>query len=366
MTLEYDVIIIGGGPAGAVAARELARGSGLSVFLLDKAGFPRLKPCAGGISPKAEKVLRTLGLWELVESRVYRIRSALIGTPGGKEIVLSGEEAASVMHRADFDTFLLAEASAAGAVVQEGTRVDSLVFQNGRAAGVRAGDKEFRASWVIVANGAASVYRTKDPRMEHITSCTAWYRGVPFHPGRLEMYFADNLLPHYGWLFPESEDTCNIGLCVRTANIRGRSVIDVFRDFQNRFFRDRMNNAEFLAEPKVHPIFPSPGITEGAFPGTLLVGDAGRLINGFTGEGISYAMESGMLASRALIRGHREGWDLAVTGAFYRKSVKKVMAGPLRRGRMMCTFGPVLQRAAGSVLSIPPVSRLVTRVLSKG
>lgn len=137
----------------------------------------------------------------------------------------------------------------------------------------------------------------------------AWFDGVPFTPHVLEMVYDPGLKPHYGWLFPESPVRVNIGICLFADRLRGRSVRDIFQGFLETHFGKRLAGADQVGRWKGHPISTTASVSHTAPPGVLKIGEANRLTNIATGEGISYTLESGLLAIRAIRTGESGGWD---------------------------------------------------------
>jgi menaquinone-9 beta-reductase len=298
----YDLLIIGAGPAGSTAARQ-ARLLGLGrVLVVERRAVPRPKTCAGGLSPRALKVLRQLGLHEPVLREAYPVGGFRLVSPGGGELAYRGPEMAAVLPRERLDEILLGEALRAGAELRERTRVASIQLERGRAAGVvLEGGEAIEARWILIAAGANSRFDA-DPRPRRIlASCMAWFEGMRLSPRTLEMVFDPEILPHYGWLFPESDTRANIGICVESSRLGGRSVRDLFARFLERYFGPRIRGAEPVGAWRGHPISTTAWIEHHARPGTLLLGEAARLVSSATGEGISYAIESGLLAARTLL-----------------------------------------------------------------
>jgi len=165
-------VVVGAGPAGSAAALEAARLGYGSILLIDKAPLGRTKPCGGGISPRARKVLKRMGLWEAVHREAYPIKGLRLVSPGGKEIILAGSHAASVLNRSRFDTILTEAAIREGVVLKPETRVHGIIEEGGRIVGIRSDAGEIRARWTLVANGATSRL-VPDPRS--VACCTpAW------------------------------------------------------------------------------------------------------------------------------------------------------------------------------------------------
>ena len=334
-----DLVVIGAGPAGAMAAREASRLGCKSVLILDRATFPRQKSCGGGISPKARRILKEHGLWNRVVREAYPIRGLRLVSPNGKEVTLAGADAASVLNRSRFDQILIESAKCAGARFREETTVDGLLERAGRIVGIRCGAEEIESRWVIAANGVHTRFN-RDPRPKRqLHSCTAWFDQVPFRPNILEMIYDPELLPHYGWLFPESRTRVNIGICMEAALLKNRSIRDVFTGFLDRHFAERLAQATQVGEWKGHPICPTSSIEHHAPPGVLLAGEANRLVNLATAEGISYAMMSGVLAARTIWAGEEEGMSAARIGRLYARNLRRSMGRGFKTAYLFSRIG---------------------------
>jgi geranylgeranyl reductase family protein len=296
-----DVIVIGAGPAGASAAIELAR-SGVSVVLLDRDRFPRDKTCGSGLSPNAIAMADRLGIGDELRARAYPIHEVKVVTPGGRSMVLASNAAAVVLLRRDFDELLVRRAQRLGAELRDGVRGSALVRDGERVVGVRTADgEELRARFVLCADGSHSIF-SSDPRPKRaIGTLMGWWEGAACVPGRLEMVFDYEIAPLYGWLFPESDQRVNIGICMEGQEADGRkthrNVRHVFDRFLVRHYAERLRGAQPVGRYKGHPIVFTRWVDHCTVPGALYVGESARLTNYATGEGISQAMESGALAA---------------------------------------------------------------------
>jgi geranylgeranyl reductase family protein len=339
MNHSYDIVVVGAGPAGAAAALAYSRLGLGQVALVDKNSLGRPKTCGGGLSPRARKVLKEIGLWEPVAGEAYSIRGLRLVSSNGKEVSLAGDDTASVMARCRFDRILVEEAVRSGAEFIPETRIDGLEMQNGRVVGVRSAGGVIQATWVVLASGA-NTRNEADPRPARLLqSCMAWYVGVPFTPGILEMVYDPDLAPHYGWLFPESAERVNIGICIAADRLEGRSVRRLFETFLDRHYRDRLAEARQDGPFRGHRISTTVGIEHNAPPGVLLAGEANRLTNVATGEGISYAIQSGFLAAQSIATGKHRRWDAERTAADYASSLGKAFGLAFRSADMFLRYG---------------------------
>jgi len=365
MSERYDLVVIGAGPAGCSAALEAATLGLGSVLLLEKERLPRDKPCAGGLSPQSRRVLKRYGLWKAVVQAGYPIHGARLRTPSGRDIILRGGNRTAVVRRSRLDTILVQAAAAAGAVVRPGCLAEGLIGERGRVVGVRAGGAELKAGCVLVANGSLSRFHRHNPPRHRWLACLGRYESVPFRPHTIELVFSRELFPRYGWLFPESPQQVNIGLCLEREWLHGRRIQELFAEFLQRSFAARLAGARPAGELQVHAILPSDRIEHRNLPGTLLAGDAARLVNLFTGEGISYALRSGRLAARALAAGWRRGWSEARIAACYRASLRRLLEPSLRIGGWVCGGGRGVLHLGSRLAGLSLGRRIIYRALAR-
>ncbi|MET7420668.1 geranylgeranyl reductase family protein [Dactylosporangium sp. NPDC005555] len=289
---DFDVVVVGAGPAGAAAALA-ARRAGASVLLLDKADFPRDKPCGDGVAPHALDVLAGLGVTG-VEDGFAPVPSLRLVGPAGGAVARRHARPAYTIPRLTLDQRITDAAVAAGAVLRRHT-VRSLEERDSRVIvdGVVSG----RA--VIGADGAYSLVRKalgQPPNGPgHLALAIRGYAPVPEGPVEQRIVTASQRWPAYAWAFPIGDGTANIGY---GEVLRGRSI-------SRAHLLDRL--AALLPDVdtgaatglRAHHLPLSTRRPVPARGRLLLAGDALSLINPFTGEGIFYAVLSGALAGAA-------------------------------------------------------------------
>lgn len=297
-----DVLIVGGGPGGSTCARTL-RSAGADVVVVDKAVFPRDKVCAGWITPQVVADL-PLDLEEYARGRTLQpitgFRTGVIGRD--RDVATRYEQQISYgIRRCEFDHYLLERSRAR-------VRLGESVGQIRRAGARWVLNDRIQADVLVGAGGHfCPVARLLNPgdrdapvvaAQEAEFAIDADAAAVAVDPEVPELYFASRL-NGYGWCF-RKQNHLNIGLGLLDRH-GCSSALRAFVTYlqsrgripRNMSFRWR-GHAYLLSEPRARRIVDD---------GVLLVGDAAGLAYPQSGEGIRPAIESGMMAAAAIIRG---------------------------------------------------------------
>ena len=328
---DFDVIIVGAGPGGSTAAAHLAR-RGRRVLLLDKSRFPRDKVCGDAISGKSVDALKRLGIMDQMLEATAADRAVgswgvTFGGPYGAEasipLAKSKQRAASgdgalpdppafIATRLVFDQIVFEAAVQSGATIWQEAAVKRLLRDGEQVVGVQVAvdgeEREVRAPLVIGADGAYSVVARELAAagvggMEQLVErhyCAglrAYYTGVTGfrEADYLEVHFVDEAMPGYFWIFPLPEGGANVGVGMLASEVKKRDVkLKPLLDWlvAHPRFAHRFAHAERVGPVKGFglPLGSKPRTLAGN--GWLLVGDAGSLIDPFSGEGIGNAMVS--------------------------------------------------------------------------
>ncbi len=368
--MHHEVVIVGAGPGGSVAALALAQRGIKDVLLLDRDPFPRDKTCGSGLSPNALKVLDGLGLGEEVRRLAYPIMSVRIVTQGGREMVLASNAAAVVLLRRVFDNLLVEKAQSLGVKLTTGFRADRLIKDDtGRVIGVRSLDgEEHTGRFVLCADGAHSIFST-DPRPKRsISTLMGWWEDFDYAPGQLDMIFDKNVSPLYGWMFPEGPNRVNIGICVDGQDEEGqkstRNLRQIFQRFLDDHYGNQLKKAKPIGKWKGHPIVFTQWVGHCTAPGALYLGEAARITHNATGEGIYQAMQSGVFAADAVaqvVKGEKteaKAWS-GYVWEHRKRFTTGFMGGLALRGLIA---SPVLDTVAGAYNN-PTVRKAVVKLL---
>lgn len=314
------MLIIGAGPAGSAAGITLAR-AGLAVTLVDRAVFPRPKTCGDALSNAAVAIVRELAGADADTLPRAEVRSAVALLPGGARIQRHfGDAPGWIVPRVALDAMLRRAAESAGARVIEGVRVGELIREGGVFVGARAADQSWRARVVIAADGPGSVAWSAlglgKPQARGLAiAATCYLEGVTGgEPGCSEHIFDREFACGYGWVFPAVEGRANVGVYQRSDAYHAGGV-HLHRLLEDFLARHPERFATARRASPVHtwplPLRRTPRPPPGA-PGLLLAGDASRLVDPLSGEGIWQALRSGTIAAEvtigALAGGGRVGW----------------------------------------------------------
>jgi geranylgeranyl reductase family protein len=295
---RYDAIVVGAGPAGSTAAHLLAR-DGASVLLLDRASFPRDKPCGGGLTGRAVRLL-PCPVDPVVEDRIECVDVRL----GRQRFERRAREPIALMtQRRRLDAFLADQAAAAGAEVRDNTKVTEV-----RPDGIVADGRELAARAIVVADGAnggtaRSLGLGGDVVHGVALEGNAGYPS-PRYRGRMIVEFG--AVPGgYGWVFPKG-DHVNVG--VGGWESEGPRLRQQLARLcaEHRIDPDGLDDVRGYRLPMRRPENP---IARGT---VLLVGDAAGLVDPFSGDGMYEAIVSARLATAAvsdLLVGRAESLD---------------------------------------------------------
>jgi digeranylgeranylglycerophospholipid reductase len=315
MRYDVDVAIVGAGPAGSIAARELAR-KNFNVLVLEKRqeiGAP--KRCAEGINIIG---LHAVGLEPNPKWARQEIKGAILYSPKMREVTISGGNMCGyVVERKVFEKFLATDAIKSGAKYLVKTTVTDVLKEGGKVVGVKAdymGEEiTVRSKLVIAADGVDSM-TAKRAGINTVNKMTDYHSGFQYEMagvdaemGKLHLFFGNVIAPNgYIWIFPKGDTVANVGIGIVGARSeegkRAKDLLDKFIKANPRFFG------------KASPI----EVNGGGIPvavqvktfvgdGIMVVGDAAHQVNPIHGGGIAIAMKAAQLAAKVAAEALTEG-----------------------------------------------------------
>ncbi len=294
MDRDADVIISGAGPAGTLAAYYLQK-SGISALILEKSAFPRYKVCGAGLTHKILSIL-PFDIHPLVHTTIHSFRFS----SGFSEVYTrsSGTPLMYCTMRDELDAFLLEKAVAAGAKVHTSEKVSG-IQQYGEELTVKTSKGEYRSLFLIGADGASSLVARTFGLNRDIEWGMAWEAEVKSSPELISQYkdtvFLDwGTFPGgYAWIFPK-KDHFSIGIG-GPAYMAGRMP-----EYYEKFVASTGIPLNETISNRSHPL--PVRIKKGVFHSNRIVvaGDAAGLTDALTGEGIYWAVKSGMMAAEVI------------------------------------------------------------------
>ena len=344
----------------------------MRVLLLDRARFPREKPCSEYLSPESTRVLERLGkdvLAAVAAASPAQLTGMKVVAPSGRGVVGRFETFSFALPRTRFDTILRDAAEAAGVEVRERVKVEELIYDAGAVAGVITRDAgsgkrdAIRARVIVGADGLRSVVarrlgmvHTGGPRRIAFTAHVAGVPGVhdlgEMHVGRAG----------YVGLGPIGEDVTTVALVVPFAQAyrggRFFAELNRFPAVAGRFDPRRLVRRVLATGPFAR--WSRRPVAIGGGGGALLVGDAADFFDPFTGQGIYSALRGAELAATAIV-------DTLATGAslrHYARARRREFTGKWLLERMIgiaVGWPALIERVVGRMLRRPELADLLVR-----
>jgi geranylgeranyl reductase family protein len=341
---SFDAIVVGAGPAGSATAIRLAR-DGARVLLLDKARFPRDKPCGGGLTGRAVREL-PVAVTPVVED-VVRTFEVRLGYRKRFER-RSAEPLVLMTQRRRLDAFLAEQAAEAGAVFRDGVTVEGLTI-GPDGARLRAGGVAVEAPVLVGADGVNGSVAKAAGLGGGILYGVALEGNGPLHahqPGKATVEIG--VVPGgYGWVFPKAEHA-NYGVGGWAAEGPG------LRSHLRRLCDAHGVDANALTDLHGRRL-PMRRTHTAARGPVLLVGDAAGLVDPLSGDGIYEALVSARLAAEAIVAGRLDTYETALAATLGR------FAETSWKAKLVLDRHP---RAAFQIARLPPVWRVVAGLLS--
>ena len=317
-----DVLIIGAGPAGASTALFLAK-KGISSTLIEKETFPRDKICGDALSGKVVEVLNKLDK-KLVQE--ISGNDAFLGSwgvtfvaPNGKPLRIPFNTQKEnitapgfISKRIDFDDWLSKKVKQNTAIqLIENTEIRSYRREADSIVAESTKGEIFTAKMIVACDGAYSTFTktVANLKIEPKHNCIglrAYYKNVSGldHQNFIELHFLKEFLPGYFWIFPLPNGFVNVGVGMRADKISAKKI-NLKKAFEsllrnNETIKNRFSDAEQVGDVKLFGLPLGSKKLKLYGDNYLLCGDAGQLIDPFTGEGIGNAMMSGMYAANQI------------------------------------------------------------------
>jgi digeranylgeranylglycerophospholipid reductase len=301
MSHEWDVLIVGAGPAGTACGKRLAE-NGFSVKIYDRrAEIGNPKRCGEGLSESTQDLIGKIPERCIAQ----KIKGARVYAPNGKYLEAVMEEGGFVLERKVFDKWLAEEAIKSGAKVQANTFISSLIKDNGYFTGVKGEflgeDFEERAKMIVCATGAESPLRKQAlgifSKPNIIDSCLQYeMSGIDTDSDFIHIYVGNQMAPRgYCWVFPKGKERANVGVGVVPGEKPAKFYLEKFINEHPEIKKGSIIEVNAGCVPVGD--FLKNMVTNGF----LVCGEAAHHVNPIHGGGIKEAIISGRLAADVII-----------------------------------------------------------------
>jgi geranylgeranyl reductase family protein len=372
---DADVIVAGAGPAGAIAARRLARG-GLRVLIVERYALPRQKPCGGGISTRVLSRFPFLGA-ALDRIPTLPVSNLYLEGPSGQVFRMRSDGPAVILiRRIEFDHLLVSLAVEAGAHVLAPAAVAQAVQSDDHVMLTLRDGRQLTAPMVVAADGVNSVIARRlglNPGWPKGHLALDMMEETPTtslsaaEPETLAVFYGYRGAHGYAYIFPK-QGHVNVGIGYLLSYFQDQ-VEEPPYDLHKRFVGDlrerRMMDGESRRDHFTPFLIPIGGpLRRTVDRRVLLAGDAGGFVNGFSAEGIYYAMVTGDLAAAAILGARREGRVVpAPAGRSYVRTWRQEIGAELRDSvliqRYLFHSAERMDRVVRGASSRPEFSRLL-------
>lgn len=355
MNENYDVLIVGAGPAGCACAYQLS-GKGLKIALVEKDVFPRDKICGDALSPDVVNQFYRMNpeLGKKFEKLATKLPSGGIRffAPNQNFLDVSfsksdfTEKPSFIAKRVDFDHFFFNQ-------IKDLPDID--IFQSHKVKRIEIADEAVvletdkitvKGKVILGADGANSIVRRKlmkgkIQREHHTAGLRQYYENVSGFDERshIELHFYDDIIPGYFWIFPLPNNQANVGMGMLSSEISDRKtnlkekLADIIQNHPN--VKDRFKDAKAMESVKGFGL--PMGSVKRQCSGNhfLLLGDAAGLIDPFSGEGIGNAIRSGRVAADHLLKAFEQNRFDAKFNKRYDKEIYSKMWNEFRFSRFL-------------------------------
>ncbi len=330
---QFDVAVIGAGPAGSAAAYFLASG-GLRVVILDKSDFPRDKTCGDGLTLRALSVLRAMEVLEQVEKQAFPCFGVTIRNSDQHLFRLNfshpdkSPQYLLILPRLTLDEILLQHAVKAGAEFFPHAKVVNILDEKGSDLVLDIENKPpLNSKFAVLATGANIALLHKTGLLKKMPpinlAARAYFDNVEDLDDTITLFFDGVQRPGYGWVFPTSPNSANIGCGAFFDSHKPQTTHLKNLVESNPYIRRILRNAHQVGSIKGY-ILRTDFSTSLSGQGRIIVtGEAVGLVNPITGEGIDYALESAQLTARAILSELNNGLDPTRIQKNYRIALRK-------------------------------------------